>query len=263
MFGKGQCQWLTSFLLFSPTRSTFKDFNEHFPRAFNSMNTVAVAHPNCQCRTVSISLHCPVLQARRQVWAWLCKRTLMSRDTKHTADLMNDWQKPDKLTWQCFRILVWKRLNNLRVLTVSKNTISAVKNCAHQYFTQRRHWCCHASQQDLSTALWAGVWFPHTSLLTQGSLTVTYARGDRSVRRKICVSARISSVLVPWNLITSETVRNPWLWCYETFRTCRATAKNIFLRVCMATTKENIMYIMSCLYSAFVVDHLKKYRSGL
>lgn len=96
-----------------------------------------------------------------------------------------------------------------------------MKNCAHQYFTLRRHWCCHTSQQDLSAALWEGVWFPHTSLLTQGSLTVTYARGDRSVRGKICVSAHISSVLLPWNLITSEAVRNPWPWCYDTSKTCR------------------------------------------
>lgn len=61
-----------------------------------------------------------------------------------------------------------------------------------------RHCCCHTSQQDLSAARREGVWFHRTSLLTQGSLTVTYARGDWSVREKICVSAHISSVLLPW-----------------------------------------------------------------
>lgn len=61
-----------------------------------------------------------------------------------------------------------------------------------------RHCCCHTSQQDLSAARREGVWFHRTSLLTQGSLTVTYVRGDWSVREKICVSAHISSVLLPW-----------------------------------------------------------------
>lgn len=55
---------------------------------------------------------------------------------------------------------------------------------------QRRR--CHSSRPDLSAARQAAVWFPRTSLLTQGSLTVTYARGDSSVREKICASAHIS-----------------------------------------------------------------------
>lgn len=107
-------------------------------------------------------------------------------------------------------------------ITVSENTGDVVSTCAHQYFTLRRHWRCQASQQDLSAALWEGVWFPHTSLLTQGSLTVTYARGDRNVREKICVSAHISSVLLPWNTITCETERNPWPRTYSTPKTHRS-----------------------------------------
>lgn len=38
---------------------------------------------------------------------------------------------------------------------------------------------------------------PHLSPDTGGSLTVTYARGDRRVREKMCVPAHISWALLP------------------------------------------------------------------
>lgn len=123
---------------------------------------------------------------------------------------------PDKWTWQC----LCESVLRLQSQTI---TINVMKNCAHQYFTPRRHWCCHTSQRDLSAALREGGWFPHTSLLTQGSLTVTYAGEGRSVMGKICASAHISSVMLTWRPITSDTVRSPWQRCYDSCKTCRAT----------------------------------------
>lgn len=129
-------------------------------------------------------------------------------------------------------------------ITVSENTINVVLNRAHQCFTLRRHWDCHASPQDLSASMWEAAWSPHTSFLTQGSLTVTYARGDRRVREKICVSAHISSPLLPWNPITSETVR---VWCYNTSKT-RSSTTDIYsmyiLVVCKTKEELPTYYIL-------------------
>lgn len=61
-----------------------------------------------------------------------------------------------------------------------------------------------------------GVWFPHTSLPTQGSLTVTYVRGDRGVMgENMCVSLhQFCSALMETNHIWSrEDFVTVLLWC--------------------------------------------------
>ena len=69
---------------------------------------------------------------------------------------------------------------------------------------------------------------------------------------KICVSAHIRSVLLPWNPITFETVKKSltvMLWCLQNLQ---GYYKYIFLKVCRTITKEKLLYIMFCIYVCIV-----------
>lgn len=76
----------------------------------------------------------------------------------------------------------------------------------------------HLTARFIGSSVRAGAWFPHTSHLTQGSLTVTYVRGDRSVVGKIQFCSALMETDHIWN-----SKKYPWQWCYDTPSSCRAT----------------------------------------